>query len=1371
MDITLQQRGSHPSREQIDVLLEYLEKNTNLVKGFPRLGSAREVSKIQWENLALRLNALNGCCKSCKQWIKTVFVVYIEKGLNTEPNKKSNWIDLFNDSISLPFEERLSKSKLNFDRTTIKLLPLLIKALKQNRLLHKTIEDYSNSSPAYERKTTKQFVFKRNLFPDSKNFIKKPISRLYTIEYKTSPVVYYKKPSTNSAYFTKVRKIRDYKRIMEYVDKMISEKITDHTQPMFIDNYSAETKKLAKQIVNPTEPTNANFIQHVNNLSKMTATKPKSDITGCKCPNLQVSVLLNKIISTIQQVLPDGRSMSSTEKNNCSTVTTERNELYTTKSIKSPINTKTTLPFRLSEFSNIFQQQDTKTFENITQKGNSFSRSGKLDFGYSFDSKTEFKEKVDKHNNFTVTTVTQYIGRTDFNETLTSTQPMMPATKPAGMENFGTTIRTEKYLSQYIQEEVKLNNNHAHIFNSALESDLQVESSTTSYKSTIAEEISNLGITSLELFKSKVFPSNRRFNIIKNSTSPFSLLMKNNISYNNNLEENTNDSYTRYDAPIKKETVSSLPPVLAEDNDFEFLSNDSSNIYNQKQVHTASNRKTDLKSIINHIQSKLNAGKKEHRYNHNLNSAKIEEDEVDTATHDDDENEEYHVKPTESMFSLSLLSLSNNTLVSKDLTKRKSKEDIWDFLKTNYDRSKLYSMIPMSRPNYLEIHRNGWRADENEDYDLNMKHNVILLIYEYAIAIESSLVQIRRKGARKAGDNLTNDKPVADRLDRSYFGFDQDYYERMPLLVNAMQENNYVDPTGDANVDNKEPATRSKKPKAIPMTNKTNNIHFKPSPYRRTSPRPFIFEYKSPTPVPFSKTYGSKSWIESYRNAQRLQNIQQVIKYLEKTINAKIGDMYAEPTSKHIAFTGVYMEPSMNDKLSGSDTSQVNLKILNNNSERMDSFKSNHKSDPLFKYKPSSPGDVNLLADSFLRFSPTLFEKYDHNIPMFKPIPDRKKHCNGYSCENIDHNLNSAYTSISETQVPEPSSFSKAKSFSVMLNLFQLNTSTERITKSHDKLRPSPTDKIYITTSKPLIFFKSKSRSPNKRRTIPAKRPRVYNDAKLLLHKSDYESETSKKNHSLLPGSSMIVQINLYTPEKKNEITTNSAIFVDSIKGSPSSTEANNFVPISPYTTDIPINLSTTQVEDFHVGSSGIIPIEARTLPPPPSTMSTLRPSFDITVSSTEGAWLTKPPDILKFSHEDAKISEEYVHRQYREFDYSESLNKNRRNFRDHFDDDDIESHTVNSKLNNVNISSIFERETKEDNSGEVETTTVTTTTQINGHYRSRNRKILSTLLDPNSEINKKRRLSLLAKGFRRPDFSLSYTEIKRNRTEFADDQ
>ncbi|RVE51658.1 hypothetical protein evm_003630 [Chilo suppressalis] len=70
MDITLQQRGSHPSREQIDVLLEYLEKNTNLVKGFPRLGSAREVSKIQWENLALRLNALNGCCKSCKQWIK-----------------------------------------------------------------------------------------------------------------------------------------------------------------------------------------------------------------------------------------------------------------------------------------------------------------------------------------------------------------------------------------------------------------------------------------------------------------------------------------------------------------------------------------------------------------------------------------------------------------------------------------------------------------------------------------------------------------------------------------------------------------------------------------------------------------------------------------------------------------------------------------------------------------------------------------------------------------------------------------------------------------------------------------------------------------------------------------------------------------------------------------------------------------------------------------------------------------------------------------------------------------------------------------------------------------------------------------------------
>ncbi|XP_045776965.1 uncharacterized protein LOC123875261 [Maniola jurtina] len=64
------ERASHPSRAQIESLLEYLQRNPSLAKGFSKVPSARDATRRSWEALALQLNSLGGCVKTSKQWIK-----------------------------------------------------------------------------------------------------------------------------------------------------------------------------------------------------------------------------------------------------------------------------------------------------------------------------------------------------------------------------------------------------------------------------------------------------------------------------------------------------------------------------------------------------------------------------------------------------------------------------------------------------------------------------------------------------------------------------------------------------------------------------------------------------------------------------------------------------------------------------------------------------------------------------------------------------------------------------------------------------------------------------------------------------------------------------------------------------------------------------------------------------------------------------------------------------------------------------------------------------------------------------------------------------------------------------------------------------
>lgn len=635
--------------------------------------------------------------------------------------------------------------------------------------------------------------------------------------------------------------------------------------------------------------------------------------------------------------------------------------------------------------------------------------------------------------------------------------------------------------------------------------------------------------------------------------------------------------------------------------------------------------------------------------------------------------------------------------------------------------------------------------------------------------------------------NETNGNPFADRLDRSYFGFDQDYYERMPLLVNAMQESSYTDPSVDS-TPLKHKARYVITNYTKPTRTTTSQYNYMPSSIRRTSPRPFIYEYKSPTPAPFSKTYGSKSWIEGYRNAQRLQNLKQVIQYLEKTINAKFGDMYALPTSTHIAFSGVYVEPmTENVKQTGKDT--PTLETLAKSSNKVES-RYNHQADPLFSFKPESPGDVNLLADGFFRFSPTPSESFNKEKtsyrPMFRSISNRKRPCIGIKCnENNEEKVVNLHAS-GEIRNTEEISPEKPKSFSVMLNLFPITpTDTNYRGMEAPKSTQQAPKRVFITTSRPIVQFRRKSTTPIRRTTTRYKRPRLLFTTRKSSKSVISNNLRSDEKHDAAP--KMIVHVNLYpSPEAK-------AIETSTTKANIFTTQANHRIIV----TEMPM-LNSTQVEDYHLGSSGIIPPEARLTPAPPPPLPTIPIQtttlpFDTLPSTTEtNSWSTIPLDVIRFSHEDAKVPDHYqailqannIERVFKtDCDHTVQPEVNRRNSKDSVDykeDYDESPRTLIVKLKND-----LETTTKETISEEIttegkeqseeipqteETTVRTYVPQINGHYRNvnQNSKNINSWLNTNSDYVRKKRIEMSVTAFRKPTYV--YVDIKRNNTRNSSD-
>ncbi|CAH4009222.1 unnamed protein product [Pieris brassicae] len=583
----------------------------------------------------------------------------------------------------------------------------------------------------------------------------------------------------------------------------------------------------------------------------------------------------------------------------------------------------------------------------------------------------------------------------------------------------------------------------------------------------------------------------------------------------------------------------------------------------------------------------------------------------------------------------------------------------------------------------------------------------------------------------------------------------------MPLLVNALQETSYIDSTSE-NIST--PALRKKK-----QHSQVNNINPESShtiykSIRRTTPRPFIFEYRSPNPTPFSRSFNSRSWVESYRNAQRLKNLNQVIKYLEKTLHAKFGDIY-EPSTAQIAFSGVYVAPIKKKIKPVEDCheSQTSQRIA---------YNSNHLSDPLFVYKPENPGDINLLADGY-RFAPTLkshIRNANNNIPMFRPVNKRK--CVGSLCD---------YSSVaqnSDARETHSSKENKPRAFGVMLDLYPIHSNYDESIKVKST---SPIDKIYFTTVRPSYQFKKKSNHNNMHVRRTSFRPKISKtrdeerntDLTTTHTSSDIETTTVPQ---------LVVHFNVYSVKKNPSISLREPNSHHTAITTTTTTESIQ------HDIQLPV-ITSSNVEDYHAGSSGIIPVQDRT--PAPSTYPIITPTitqFDQRYLSTESI-TTNPPDIIKFSPEDAKVPDEYINFNLRKSDISlineSDLEQKYQKFSefiepklevDHssaaLNGKEKEEKTLVIKLKNIvgTTTEIPTTETIEYTQEYIEENTTTNepgdtyVPTINGHYRSSKRKTLSTLFYENSEKYRKKKIETSI-TLQKSTYVPMYVEIKRNRT------
>ncbi|KYN32537.1 hypothetical protein ALC56_13395 [Trachymyrmex septentrionalis] len=275
-----------------------------------------------------------------------------------------------------------------------------------------------------------------------------------------------------------------------------------------------------------------------------------------------------------------------------------------------------------------------------------------------------------------------------------------------------------------------------------------------------------------------------------------------------------------------------------------------------------------------------------------------------------------------------------------------------------------------------------------------------------------------------------------------------------------------------------------------------------------TRPTPFHWEFKTPHPTSFKRPRYPQ--LTQYRYPYVSRSIQDIVKYLTNN---------AEMPNRGIKFTGVYMNPKKYDLIPDMEEMMSN----NDKSEEIETPPSYpiksavYSNDPFYQYKPKHPADVNLLATSNVRFSPTGVHRYS---PYYDPV---------YSRPLITYNK----PIISETQYETTGSYStntlaknrKPKPFSVMLDIYPITDLVEQNKKTswtrpqssiddYDFRRPVQYrgPKFYASSPQPIPLLAGPSPTPlseeeERKQMIfhlnlyPRRKSKIYRND--IIHKSE----------------------------------------------------------------------------------------------------------------------------------------------------------------------------------------------------------------------------------------------------------------------------
>ncbi|XP_047516032.1 arrestin domain-containing protein F-like isoform X1 [Pieris napi] len=653
-----------------------------------------------------------------------IILIYEYSNVTNAHNIKPNWLGLMNQSDPLQLDPS-HKTKFKLDRTTIQILPLLLKAFTKNKYLDPDVEDSSSPSPNLKDEDTTEKMHK-NIFADTRNWMKMPTSRVYAIEFKTSPIVYFKNPTRNLDYFRKIRKIRDYERVMNYVDKMINDKVTSgSTQPMVKTDYNIyEKSKFSETATIP--------------MIKWQTTKPKSmkinneyfiepeKQINCSCSS-SISLLIRKLMMSLQKMMPDLVNTKVESVKNCTTHTvntvleSNNHKVNTTKDrhllkTNRQNETKTQVP-------NAYLKSDLEKLKKSSKN------SSKNDMAIS-NMLRLLKPNVTYNKNKNINHNLHNYKLFEKKQSTQMENQIKPEKLPKSDDNINLHKSTFERNKSY--NSIDHFSNKHNIFENISESTASpvIDDYYEDYTQTDPNDISNI------------------FDILDTHTLE---LVKNNIistkshSYVKKTTPNDQNTFTteppQYDFEDYKRNVSDERYVIAM-NSFEgnrhMLQNDTLVVLNFNKTTTVKN--TEFYSIeepITHIETKyIPTIKPENNRNElhedtNRDEAlerendKLEE-EMEKSTNEESTEEDF--KQMENIIDNFKNDNSRPSKRQKTEPTNSSELYYWEFIKIQEHAKNISkAILSKTRPTYLEMQRNNWKQEETNniiEYDANINNYI-----------------------------------------------------------------------------------------------------------------------------------------------------------------------------------------------------------------------------------------------------------------------------------------------------------------------------------------------------------------------------------------------------------------------------------------------------------------------------------------------------------------------------------------------------------------------------------------------------------------------------------------------------------------------